>query len=111
MWLQRIELLFLKLDTEPNCDFVTIHNGFGIDDEMLGNFSGNIQPREIVSKGRWMFVDFSTCRFPLHKPGFEVQYRSINDYPRKHHSHKKRVLDQKVCLIICITCRIQLQLS
>ena len=40
-----------------------------------------------------MYVEFTTCRFPLRKPGFEVQYRNINDYPCKCHFHKD------VCLI------------
>jgi len=93
IWLQKLELLFLKFDIEPNCDFVIIRDGHGGVGGVLGNFSGSNHPRQIVSRTRWMYVEFTVCRFPLHKPGFEVQYRNLYNYPRKYHFHKN------VCLI------------
>jgi hypothetical protein len=67
MWLiapteviDNIRINFERFDTESNNDVVTIYDGESTSDSVLGVFSGNTLPTEIVSTGKKVLVRFTT---------------------------------------------------
>ncbi len=53
-----IKIFFDKMDTEEGSDFITIYDGDSDSAPVLGQFSGNNLPENIVSSGNKVFVTF-----------------------------------------------------
>ncbi len=67
MWLiapteviDNIRINFERFNTESNNDVVTIYDGESTSDPVLGVFSGNVLPAQIISTGKKVLVRFTT---------------------------------------------------
>jgi len=55
-----IQLWFSYFDTEPNDDQITVYDGAGMEDPVIGIFSGSEIPTHITSSGNELLVVFKT---------------------------------------------------
>lgn len=55
-----IRLAFMEFDTEWNADFVRVYDGETTDSPLLGEFSGNQIPPEVISSGHRLMIHFVT---------------------------------------------------
>lgn len=55
-----IRLAFLEFNTEWNADFVRVYDGETNSSPLLGEFSGNQLPPEIISSGHKLMIEFKT---------------------------------------------------
>ncbi len=53
-----IRLVFMEFDTEWNADFVRVYDGETTDSPLLGEFSGNQLPPEVISSGHKLLIHF-----------------------------------------------------
>ncbi|MBL7137414.1 MAG: C10 family peptidase [Bacteroidales bacterium] len=69
-----ITLNFDRFDTNPD-DFVTVHNGGTTSDPVIGNYSGDQLPPEIVSSGNQLLITFEATGNPPAN-GFLANYKA-----------------------------------
>ena len=72
----RITLNFNRFNTEGNFDFVTVYDGPNSSAPILGAFSGNSIPQQVISGGNSLFVEF-TSDGSSNFTGWEANYTSI----------------------------------
>jgi hypothetical protein len=70
-----INLSFSYFDTELNHDIVNVYDGADVNAPILGTFSGNTLPPQLVSSGNKMFITF-TSNNENQGAGFLAQYTS-----------------------------------
>lgn len=58
----RIELTFTEFATEEELDVLTIYNGNGFNDPVIGAYSGNSSPGKITSSGSELLLHFKSDR-------------------------------------------------
>lgn len=68
-----IGLLFLELNTEENADMVIIYDGEDNTAPILGEFSGNDLPEEVVSTGGSVFIEFYSDQADK-RSGWKLRY-------------------------------------
>lgn len=72
-----ITLSFIQFNTSPS-DYLKVYDGETIDDDLLGEFSGDEIPGNITSTGNKMLVTFSSTETGA---GFKIEYHpSFPDY-------------------------------
>ncbi|MFH1296774.1 MAG: C10 family peptidase [Bacteroidota bacterium] len=69
-----ITLNFDRFDTDPD-DFVTVYNGSTTSDPVIGNYSGDQLPPEIVAPGNQLLITFETTGNPPAN-GFLANYKA-----------------------------------
>ena len=65
-----INLTFIQFNTSPT-DYLKVYDGETIDDELIGEFSGDELPSNISSTGNKMLVTFSSSGTGA---GFKIEY-------------------------------------
>ena len=76
----KIELAFLRFNTEPSADFVTIYEGGSLSSRLIGTFSGSSLPSQIQSSSRNLYVRFTSDVSRTYQ-GFLAHYRGMM-FPR-----------------------------
>ena len=72
----QIKLNFTNFNTEANYDVLSIYDGETDQAPLIGNFSGNQLPNEILSTGNALFLTFNT-NDTIQGQGWELYYTSI----------------------------------
>lgn len=71
-----LNLNFSYFDTEENHDILTVYDGADVNAPVLGIFSGNTLPSQLVSSGDKMFITFTSDINEIQAAGFHTQYTS-----------------------------------
>jgi len=72
----RVTLNFSRFNTEGTFDIVTVYDGSNNSAPVLGTFSGNRIPQQVISSGGSLFVEF-TSDVNTNFTGWEANYSSI----------------------------------
>jgi len=70
----KIELAFLRFNTQLSNDFVKVYNGGSSSSPLIGTFSGSSLPSPIQSSSRNLYVKFTSDGSGTYK-GFLAHYR------------------------------------
>ena len=92
-----IKLEFVRFNTEPKYDIVTIYEGANGSGVFLANFSGSSLPDDIFSANS-LSVLFRSDRW-FTRPGFEMKYTILRSGSGKTHQVTKLVDKQGIVLI------------
>lgn len=71
----KLELAFIRFQTESGCDFVKVYDGPTSSSTLIGEYDGDSLPRNITSSSHELFVTFTTDGLVI-KPGFLAHYHS-----------------------------------
>ena len=72
----QIKMNFTNFNTEPNFDILSIYDGENEQAPLIGSFSGNILPNEIISTSNALYLTFNT-NDTIQEQGWELFYTSI----------------------------------
>jgi len=73
-----IELIFLRFNTQPSADFMTVYDGGSSSSPLIGSFSGSSLPSPIQSSSRNLYVRFTSDDSGTYQ-GFLAHYRVISE--------------------------------
>ena len=71
-----IELTFLRFNTQPSADFVTVYDGGSSSSPLIGTFSGSSLPSPVQSSSRNLYVRFTSDGSGTYQ-GFLAHYRGM----------------------------------
>jgi len=71
-----IELAFLRFNTQPSADFVTVYDGESSSSPLIGTYSGSSLPSPIQSSSGNLYVRFISDGSGTYK-GFQAHYRGM----------------------------------
>ena len=74
----KIILEFTEFNTENDYDYVHIYDGDGSSSNLLGQFSGNSIPENIISSSNKMFISFTSDEF-MSESGWSANYYSTDE--------------------------------
>ena len=72
----KIELAFLRFNTQPSADFVTVYDGGSSSSPLIGTFSGSSLPSPVQSSSRNLYVRFTSDGSGTSQ-GFRAHYRGM----------------------------------
>lgn len=70
----RLELVFLRFNTEPSYDVVHVYNGESSSSPVIGRFSGSSLPSPVTSSSSKLFVRFTSDGSHTYQ-GFRARFR------------------------------------